>query len=161
MFAPTLVKIVLILLGVGLLGFGVMQPKPGHGSWITSLAGDWSIDIKDGFVIGNDPMRSGNFVVYKITEAESVLRRQIEGAWFFALDKKYCIVKATNGLYYWREIGDDDVWKKEDRLPHEVAYLEKQLAIPTRSRRLESFLLGGFSILLGICLLSFGKKGIE
>jgi hypothetical protein len=150
--------------GVG-CGIGAWrEPSAGPGSWLSSLAGDWTVELGSAFVIGNDPQRGGTFTVYRVSNASDseghpqlVTRAEIKEVLECASDGNRILLKRREG-YEWRSniesgaLGGGWHTATGDSLPAELGYLRERLAPPRASRRLTLGVMGSV-LLLGALVL--------
>lgn len=117
----------------------LMEPRPGHGVWLTMLAGDWAVQITDEFEIGPDPTPGRPLTVYRRVrvleesgEEHVQSCAEIRGVREFAVNEQYILVTIAAG-YAWRARNGSDGWHESPELPAHLAGLDAQRSVPRPS----------------------------
>lgn len=158
----------LVAAALGVAGFmlAASEPPEGPGSWITSLAGDWTVRLTDEYVVGNATEKDGTFTVFRILriqdsngiERESH-RADVKGVLECAAEGHYVLLRTRQG-HFWRGPGHPESsnewlpWSEDSTVvPPAISTLASKLSPPVPSRRTAYLAFGGLMVVGAVILL--------
>jgi hypothetical protein len=142
------------LIAAGVFLLAQREPRPGPGSLLTELAGDWTIRVAPGdYLLGNALDSSGQAVLYR-PDRSGVMRAVQKNILAYAAGDQGILLRTNDG-YTWLPAGGGEPAVSADvvALPDEAAILRTALRNPAPSYRTRLTVLAALCAAASVCSL--------